>query len=186
MANDNFKATRNPDGSWTFEHVRIGLKNFRGEESPFNKAGNRNFCIFFEGHDEVAHEMENDCSKNGDPWLIKWTKPNEEGESTAYLPCNINVSGNFKFPTIWLIPENNPGNKVEITKDNLSVLDSFDWITMVDGCADVTIRPYDWTFRDNGRHGRKAMVDELFVVMHRSSLQDKYDGDAYADESLPF
>lgn len=185
MNDKQIKATRNDDGSWSFENIRVGLKNFRGEGGPYNKDGERNFCIFFEGADDLAHELENDKGKHGDPWNIKWSRPNADGQSTAYLQCNIKLGGRFRPPTIWLIPSNDPSNHVAIDETNQSILDSFDWIEIADNRVDVTIRPYDWTWSDGGRHGRKAMVQELYVVNQKTGLQSKWGKpeDGYSEDN---
>ncbi len=193
MSNEKMTAIRNADGSWTFENIRIGLKNFRGEGGTYNKEGKRNFCIFFEDADDIAHELENDLGKHGDPWNVKWSRPNDEGKQVAYLQCSIELGGRFRPPTIWLIPSNDMSSHVEITEKNQSILDTFDWIEIQDNRVDVRIRPYDWTWSDGGRHGRKAMVQELYVVNMKSGLQNKwgskddgYSEDLGSDDPVPF
>ena len=184
--NKQLKASRSHDGKWTFEHIRVGMKNFAGKESMYNKPGNRNFCIFFDSADDLAKELEKDLGRNGDAWNIKWSKPDEDGDSVAYLQCNLNVDTRFP-PTIWLIPDSDMSRHTVITKENQSILDTFDWIDIVDNCVDITIRPYDWQYKDQPeRHGRKCMVDQLYVIYHMSELEAKYSGRPDTNEPVPF
>ena len=54
------------------ENARLIFKNFSGEESKFNRGGNKNFCVVLDP------EMAQDLADEG--WNIKYLRPREEGE----------------------------------------------------------------------------------------------------------
>lgn len=69
------------------ENARLIFKNFAGEESKFNRAGNRNFCVILDG------DSAEDLRQMG--WNVKALRPREdEDEPTYYLQVTV-AFGNF-------------------------------------------------------------------------------------------
>ena len=54
------------------ENARLIFKNFSGEESKFNRKGNRNFCVVLDP------EVADDLIKDG--WNVRFLRPREDGE----------------------------------------------------------------------------------------------------------
>lgn len=139
-----------------FENANLAFRNFRGAEGPFNREGDRNFCIILDP--EVAEKMA------ADEWNIKTLKADENGFEQPY----IQVSVGFKVlpPLIIMIGETS-GRRTNITEDMVGILDDVD-ITL----ADLMIRPYDWNVND--KTGRKAYLKSLYVTIFEDPLMIKY------------
>ena len=58
------------------EGGRIIFRNFAGEESKFNRAGNRNFCAI------ISNDMVDQLKEDG--WNIKQLPPREEDDYPTY------------------------------------------------------------------------------------------------------
>ena len=66
------------------ENARLIFKNFAGEESKFNRAGNRNFCVILDG------DSAEDLRQMG--WNVKALRPREDEDE----PKVIMISGKTK------------------------------------------------------------------------------------------
>ena len=107
------------------ENARLIFKNFSGEESKFNRGGNKNFCVVLDP------EMAQDLADEG--WNIKYLRPREEGEEpTPYIQVTV-AYGNI------------PPKVIMIAGRNKTPLDSFS-ISSLDYAeiknVDLIIRPY--------------------------------------------
>ena len=142
------------------ENARLIFKNFSGEESKFNRGGNKNFCVVLDP------EMAQDLSDEG--WNIKYLRPREEGEEpTPYIQVTV-AYGNI------------PPKVIMIAGRNKTPLDSFS-ISSLD-YADLIIRPYHWEV--NGKQGIKAYLKTMYVEIEQDAFASKYDFDE--DEEVPF
>jgi hypothetical protein len=137
------------------EDARIEFRNFTGLEGQYNRAGDRNFCIFFDERqaEELLH----------DGWNVRFLKPKEEGE----LPQPyMQVAVSFKNipPRIVLAGTR---NRALLSEDMCEILDHIDIKT-----ADVVISPYAWSA--NGNSGIKAYLKAIYVVQLEDRFASKY------------
>lgn len=139
-----------------FENCRIIFRNFAGEQSQYNRAGDRNFCVVIEDKD-VAEQMQ------ADGWNIKHLPPLDEGgEETAYLP--VAVSYLNVPPTIVMLSSRGRTHLDEATIDILDYAE----IEKVD----LIVNPYNWEV--NGKSGVKAYVKSMYVTIREDALAKKY------------
>lgn len=147
------------------ENARLIFKNFSGEESKFNRGGNKNFCVVLDP--DMARDLEDEG------WNVKYLRPREEGEEpTPYLQVTV-AYGNI------------PPKVIMIAGRNKTPLDSFaigslDYAEIKN--VDLIIRPYHWEV--NGKQGIKAYLKTMYVEIEQDAFASKYDFDE--DEEVPF
>jgi hypothetical protein len=141
--------------TFMIEDANIIFRNFSGEESQFNRAGDRNFAVILD--EKVAKQMDEDG------WNVKMLSSREEGEpDTPYI--QVAVGYKFNPPHIVMITDT---ARTNITED---MVGSLDWVDI--RMVDLICRGYDWEV--GGKTGTKAYLKTLFITVEEDALQRKY------------
>lgn len=146
----------NGDGTLVMEGAELVFPNFSGKEGPYNREGDRNFCVILPP--DLAEEM------NRDGWNVKTLKPRQEGdEPRDYI--QVSVGYKYRPPLIVLIT-----SKGRTTIPSAEDLDPLDWVDIKN--VDLIIRPYSWSVR--GETGIKAYLQSLYITIYEDPLMLKY------------
>lgn len=146
------------------EDVRLIFRNFAGEETRFNRAGNRTFSVILR-HEEALRLLD-------DGWNVKIKEPRDDFDEPL---CYLEVTVKFDNipPKVVMI---SGGRKTNLDEDTIDVLDYADIATV-----DLIIRPYNWEV--NGKTGVKAYLKTMYVTINRDEFESKYEN---LEDDLPF
>lgn len=139
------------------EDIEIMWPNFSGEERPFNRSGERNFCI------RLDQEAASNLAAAG--YNVKTRDPQEEGDDeTIYL--QIKLKFKFKPPKVYMITST---GKTLLDEGLVGVLDSVVFKTV-----DIIFRPVPWNIEATGKSGIAAYLQTMFVTIDEDPLELKY------------
>lgn len=139
-----------------FENARILFRNFRGAESKYNRAGDRNFCVIIDNPEDAKKLTD-------EGWNVKTLPATDEYEDETYY-IMVSVSFKYRAPDVYLISN---GNKTQLDEESIGQLDTADIAN-----ADLSIRPYTWSV--NGKSGVKAYLNTLYVTLEEDPFAAKY------------
>lgn len=149
------------------EDAHIIFRNFAGEETKFNRAGNRNFCVVIDDP-EMAQTLKDDG------WNIRTLQPRDpEDEPRHYLQVKVRFDN--VPPHVYMISGK---TKTELDEESVSALDYADLKT-----CDLVIRPYNYDV--NGKTGISAYLKKGYFVVDQDDLDRKY-AEEESPEELPF
>lgn len=151
------------------ENARLLFRNFSGREGKYNRAGQRNFCVYIEDPDYAQKLID-------DGWNVRVRPPREEGDEPRYY-IQVAVSFDNIPPTVYMITKR---AKVKLDEESIDALD-FAEIRNVD----LIIRPYNWIIQEgtkNEKSGVKAYLRTMYVVIEEDEFAEKYASDEYPQE----
>lgn len=151
------------------ENARLLFRNFSGRESKYNRAGQRNFCVYIDDPKYAQQLID-------EGWNVRVRPPREEGEAPRYY-IQVAVSFDNIPPTIYMITKR---KKTRLDEESVAALD-FAEIRNVD----LTIRPYNWIIQEgtkNEKSGVKAYLQSMYVVIDEDEFAEKYASDEYPQE----
>lgn len=139
------------------ENAKLLFKNFSGEQSKFNRKGDRNFSVIIEDPAEAERLA-------ADGWNIRVLNSRDEEEDPLYI-ISVSVSFDPYPPKIVLVTSS---SKTEIDEESVDILDTADIRNV-----DVIIKSYNWEV--NGKTGVKGYLKTMYVTIEEDKFAAKYE-----------
>ena len=153
-----------PRGILQIDDARIIYRNFSGEASQFNRAGDRNFSIL------IDTEEAKDALVN-EGWNVKIKPAREEGDM-PFMHLPVKVKFNDRGPAVYL---KSGGNMRKLDESTVGLLDNVDILSV-----DLDIRPYDWDV--NGKSGRTAYLQSICVTQDIDRFAQRFAEEEFPEE----
>lgn len=150
----------------TIEHANCppALRNFKGEEGPYNRKGDKNFLVIIEPDDALHMAAQG--------WNIKQFKEREEGVPGDYY-LQVAVKYEKYPPRINMITSS---GTTLLNNDTVVILDELEFANV-----DMILTGSYW--ENNGKTGYKAYVKNMYVTILEDELDRKYSMGAYNGDS---
>lgn len=152
-------------------------RNFAGEGTLYNAAGNRNFVVFLDTEKAKAMEAEG--------WPIKWkqdSRQDHDGEVRAQLKVNVKYRTRdgrpMKPPKIVVITSN---NRTEYGENEVGNLDFAQFRK-----CDIQLSMYKSVDPRSHEEVTGVALDTMFVTLEEDELTEEYNALWANNDNLPF